>query len=431
MLDIFYINYELCSEKLGLLFLPKENLPKKGIFLRIFSLFKHFIASALSIKHAEYIKKDAILFFVMAQNEINSVKSIQAKIPSSHLFGIDCYKNGFPHTRLYFYSLVFIPVVIYRYLICKNKYHKESFFYAFDGFCLAYASRIVLKGYLLKVKPKKIIIANQLSCLHRSLAMIAKKLDIETVYIQHASVTENFSDLNIFSTALLEGEDSLMKFQANGTSNLDLYLIGMPKFDNYFNKIKGKIPPKVIGLCTNGMDDIEKYTELIHQLSEEFTNIEIIVRPHPADRRRQDWLKLATKFKAQFSDVRFTESFAFFETVDLIIAGDSNIHLEAVLLNIPTIYFDPLMQELDWYGFVKNDLIFYSADTKYVIKQIDVLTKNPHNIRYKAKFYVESVNTIFDGKSSELAALIIQRKQNSNIFNHDVDSHANNIFRLN
>ncbi|MBB2145924.1 hypothetical protein GM921_10530 [Pedobacter sp. LMG 31464] len=343
---------------------------------------------------------------------------------------MDSYKNGFPLAKIYFYSIFFIPVVFYRYLICRNEYQKKSFSYAFDGFCIAYASKIILKNYLREISPKKIIIANQLSCYHRSLANTAKNLGIETIYIQHASVTENFSDLNVFSSALLEGEDSLMKYQLNGTANSNLYLIGMPKFDQFFDKIKQSELVKTIGVCTNGTDDFDAYVELINNLHQSFPEIELIIRPHPSDRRKSAWFDLAMKNNAKFSDVKEVESFKFFESTSLIIAGDSNIHLEAGLLNIPSIYFDSSKKNIDWYGFVKNKLAHYADDAAHVLAQINHFSINLLETRSRAKFYVETVNTKFDGKSSVLASLIIQGNHYSYNFKIETDQFGNTIFRV-
>lgn len=430
MLDIFDINYELCSEKLGILNLPPDNLPKKGILIRISSLVKGIYRHGFKKKSKIVIDENAILFFTIAENEKLSIKDIASEIPNSYIFGVDDYKNGFPMGKLYWYSLLYIPIVLYRMVICKNKYHKKAFSYTFDGFCIAYSASHILKTYLKNINPKKIVIANQLSFYHRSLAYSAKDLKIETVYIQHASITSNFSNLNIFKTALLEGEDSLIKIQQNGTTAIRIYLIGMPKFDLYANKVKQIHSIKTVGICTNGLDDFKAYESLLETLFKVLPDLNIIVRPHPADRRREKWFKLADKYGAKISDVKKVKSFDFFECVDTLISGDSNIHLEATLLNIPSIYFDPLESKIDWYGFLKNKLIPYAENNLKVISQIKSFRQNLPSVRKQAKFYVETVETIYDGKSAILASLVLQGKNQKSIFNEEIDSARNTIYRL-
>lgn len=430
MLDIYDINYEYCSEKLGNLNIPPGSLPRKGVFFRILSQINGIIKFGLKRKSGEFLKGSSTLFFAISQNEINSLKPIVDELPESLLFGIDDYKNGFPLGKIYLYSLLYIPLVFYHFIKCKNNYHKRSFSYAFDGFCIAYSSNYILRKYLMKLNPKKIVIANQLSCYHRSLAYVAKDLNIKTVYIQHASVTEGFSDLNIFSSALLEGEDSLIKYQNNGTSNMNLYLVGMPKFDKYFTAIKENKEINTIGLCTNGMDDFSAFGRLVNVIREKLPEKKIVIRPHPSDRRYTDWHNLAIDKKCLFSNVREVESFVFFKDVDLIVAGDSNIHLEAALLNIPSIYFDTFGKNLDWYGFAATELVFYALDEQSVYKAILDISSNVPNTRSKAKFYVETVETKFDGKSSKLAAMLIEYDYLDNCFESAIDKNKNLIYRV-
>lgn len=431
MIDIYDLNFEYCNEKLGILYSSEANLPKRGILTRILSLFKGIIIHGI-LKKRDRFKLDynKILFFAIAQNEKNSVSPLVLQLPNSEIFGNDNFQNGYPLGKIYWFSLLFIPVVFYRYLICTNPYHKQSFSYAFDGFCIAYSSNYILKKYLLKLNPKKIVIANQLSCFHRSLAYVAKELKIETIYMQHASVTENFSNLNIFSSALLEGEDSLTKFQSNGTKDKKLYLVGMPKFDKYYSHISDFKGIKSIGICTNGMDSLNDFSELIYFLTNKIPNVQIYVRPHPADRRKLEWLELAKQNNCLFSDVLEVNSFSFFENVDLIISGDSNIHLEAALLNLPSIYYDPCRHKLDWYGFAKNNLVFYACDFNDIYEYISKLTLSGMAIRNKAKYYVETVGSSFDGKSTELALKIIQDEDLKNYFKENSDNNNNTIYRV-
>lgn len=430
MLDIFDINYEHCSEGLGILNTPPDNLPKKGIFIRILSLIKGCLKYSFKKKKGGYLDKNSIFFFAISQNEKNSLKSIISELPQSSLVGDDVFKNGYPLGKIYWVSLFFIPVVFYRFLICKNTYHKRSFSYAFDGFCIAYSSKYVLNRYLIKIQPSKIIIANQLSVYHRSLLNAANKLNIETVFIQHASVNEKFSNLNLFSYALLEGEDSLLKYQKNGTRNKKLFLIGIPKFDKYFARISKSKEITSIGICTNGMDDFNKYDNLISLIKKKLPKVTLIIRPHPSDRRKQGWFELAKKLDSLYSDVTRDESFVFFQDVNLILAGDSNIHLEAALLNIPSIYYDPLDKKIDWYGFHLNKLVYYANNANNVIDIIMQLLNNLPNTRVKAKFYSESINSNFDGKSTKLATMIINEHQEKNSFLVNYDEYGNKVYRL-
>jgi hypothetical protein len=430
MLDIYDLNFQYCNEKYGDLNSGKDNLPRKGVLLRFFSLLKGIFLYSFLRKKKKLIKPNQILFFAIADNEVNSLKPVSLKVDNSTIFGKDDFYNGYPLDKIYWFSLLFIPIVIFRYLICDNLYHKKSFKYAFDGFCIAYSSNFILRKYLLKLKPSKVVIANQLSVFHRSLAHVCYDLNIETVYIQHASLTEKFCDLNFFTTILLEGLDSLNKTVISGTVDKNIFLIGIPKFDKYFDFITTIDSVKSIGICTNSLDDFFVFSNLIKFLKEKLPTISLIIRPHPSDRRRSEWMKLAKINGCFFSDFFKEDSFDFIKTKNLILAGNSNIHLESVLLNIPSIYFDYRIPKLDFYGFAKNDLVFYASEFGDIFNYILKINSNSNSIRDRAKLYVDTVGTIFDGKSTELASKIILGESLNNCFNVSIDNFGNKIHRF-
>ena len=98
---------------------------------------------------------------------------------------------------------------------------------------------------------------------------------------------------------------------------------------------------------------------------------------------------------------------SFLNQVDVAIAGDSGILLEAALVNVYPIYFDFRKVHLDHYGFEKNGLVERFTDVNKLLNKLDNLVLEKMNIRSKAKQYCESVNTVYDGRSSELASKLI------------------------
>lgn len=430
-LNIYDLNYEHTCKKLGLLNLPAENNPKPGILIRILSLFKYLILTIPFKKKIKNIKKNKIIFFAYANNEIKSMRPIQNKIDKSYLVGQKKFKNDFPFFTSYLLAICFIPVVLINFLFCKDPYIKRSFYYVFNGFCLAYAFAITLPIWLRKIQPKKIVISNQLSVYHRSLVASAHKIGIETVFMQHASVTDNHPPLTNFNTVLLEGKDSLEKYQKNGCNNLKIFLCGIPKSDKYFKFINEKNTVKNVGICTNGIDDINAYEKLINKVSQIKKLKNIYMRPHLADRKFDKWQKIASNYGLKFSNSRTTNSFDFLCEVDLIISGDSNIHLEAATMNVSSIYFDSSNLNLDWYGFRKNGLIDYFSDIDSTIARIRELMIEKKNIRSRAKQYIETINTDFDGCSTQLLAKIINDCDVKDYFTRNIDENNNLIYKPN
>lgn len=366
----------------------------------------------------------------MAKNEVDSMAPIQRQIDNSFMLGQKNYRQDFPFFKSYLLAVFFIPFVLLKYLSCKDPYIKKSYFYAFDSFCLAYALYLTIPPWLKKISPNKVIICNQLNVFHRSLAKYAHEKNIETVFMQHASVSDNFPPLTDYRTAFFEGEDTLHKYQNNESCNLQLYLIGMPKADESFNFINKTNQVKNVGICTNQLDDIKKYENLVKELSNMKRLINIYVRPHPSDRRFSEWSTISKKYDINFSNSKIVHSFDFLKSVDLIIAGDSNIHLEATLMNITSIYYDPLKADLDFYDFKKNGMVEYFDDIKSLSNRVELLISKRESNRIKARYYNDIINTNFDGKSTELAVSILCDQNLDDFFVSQIDKNNNTIHRL-
>ena len=414
-LDIFNLNYEFCSEEFDNLSNNKEALPKSGILIRILSLLKSILKltyNKLTIKQNKCIHSQSTLFFCISKNEYVSIEQIAKKSENFYILGNNSYKNDFPFLKIYLFSLFFIPIVFFRCIFIKDAYLKKSVKYAFDGFCLAYSMNYLLKFYLKEINPKKIVITNHLNVFHRSLTLVANKLKIKTIYIQHASVTNYFPPISEFDYAILDGADSHDKYASRNIGKCKVFLCGVSKFDVFFNHIKKSKIVNIsnVGICINGMDDFTQISDLILKLQSKLSpNIILTIRPHPAYRQNSDFVLYSNIYdNILYSDSKIEPSFNYIIKQDLIICGDSNIALEATIMNVPCIYYDPFSLKKDWYGFLKNKVVYYARNTFEVIDLFKLISDiiNP-DFRIKAKYYVDTINTIHDGNSSNFIFSIL------------------------
>ena len=243
--------------------------------------------------------------------------------------------------------------------------------------------------------------------MHRLLKKAAFYNKVPTFYLQHASVVEEFPKLD-FDLSLLEGMDALSKYNKKGIDN-NVELIGMPKFDRYYNCINSNLVINNIGICTNILESEETLSSFIKELRENFKSMPIFLRPHPADKRLEFYKKLSRQFNLFLSNSQNENSFDFLRKVDLNISGGSSVHLEAVLMNVYPIHYKFNKERYDDYGYLKNGLLLHSFDkVKDVVSHINSIKYNKPNIRNRAKYYVESVNTPYDGKSTEKAIQLIK-----------------------
>jgi hypothetical protein len=112
-----------------------------------------------------------------------------------------------------------------------------------------------------------------------------------------------------------------------------------------------KQPVHSVGVCVNDLDSMEAVHAILQTLRG--LDVRVTLRVHDADRRIEAFRGLAKKFDAMFSSARESRIEAFLNTVDLIIAGNSNVLADALRAGKPAIhYWDGADDVFDYYGLV-------------------------------------------------------------------------------
>lgn len=347
-----------------------------------------------------------IWLYVVSQNNYDSLKFVADSLPEAVMVAgqnkeIGKYNEQVERISLkskIFYYFKFLPLLVNFY--SQNRESTVRFFdilYDAVGFYEIYLNK------LRKFNPNCIIFANDHTPDARAMLLAAKTLGIKTVYIQHASVSKIFPPLQ-FDLNLLEGEDSLEKYNAYGPVFGKVELIGMPKADAYTKYRNKNSDIKTIGIGANLMDLTEEIREVLIGLIQAFPNIKFILRPHPRDKRNFNFINQLGS-QVSISDGRQVPTFEFLQQIDLLIAGNSGIHLEAVLLNVWSIYynFNPKENFQDYYGYVANGLSDPAPSLKSLCEKINQNLHHKPDVFPRAKYYNATINTEWDGRSSELA----------------------------
>jgi hypothetical protein len=209
--------------------------------------------------------------------------------------------------------------------------------------------------------------------------------------------------------ALLDGKDAALLYNQAGKSNTKVFLVGIAKADRFFQEINNRKGVSKIAICSNLWDPPERVEELCKTLSSVFSpDLELIYRPHPRDNRNRMWMAMADKYQVKFSNPSKESSFDFLKKVDVILAGNSNIHLEAALMNVYPIYYDfALDKRLEKYTFLQTGLCEYVDQPESAQNRLVELIKFRPSVRHRAKHYCVTVNTPYDGRSRELAQNMI------------------------
>jgi hypothetical protein len=404
-LNLINLNYELSS-------IPEcaftENLPRKGIAVRLASFCFRFLRSLRRPFHAgsTRIPPRAILIFAVAKNEEDSLASVSSDWKDAIIVGTGkSAANDFPLAASYVLSLPFLPLVI-KHLLAARGFARKSFSYNFDGYLHTYGLYVAARHWLRKLKPRCVVLSNPVATRHRVLTQAARDESIPTVYLQHASAHKLLPPLE-YDYALLDGWDALEKYERIGRSTSVVFMVGVPKLDAYFSAINCRSTVRTVGVATNALDSLTTIEELCKRLGEAFPDYRLVLRPHPSDRRFSDWEKLARRSRFQFSDPTIEHPMEFLRQLDAMIAGDSNILLEAALLNVAPIYYDGEKSGLDWYDFARNGLAERFTDPDSTISYISSIADNRESVRSRAKRYSATIGTSFDGRSGELAQTVI------------------------
>jgi hypothetical protein len=349
------------------------------------------------------------VFIGFTKNQVDSLRPVYEKIESNSTL-IDCSKNYFWKQILssaYVLSICFIPWAIKDFIKSSGS-NRAGIAYNFSNHILTYGLYYVLRTYLKKSKFTTIILANDHNMEPRVINKAARDEGIITYYIQHASVTRVFPPLNM-DFALLEGADALQHYESAGQTGTTVFLIGNPKFDSFKLKIRNSKSLENIGICVNLFDPIENVEDLIKTIKHQIPKINIYLRIHPGQSHRDKWTNLAKELSIEYSDSLTEGVFDFLLNVDAIIAGNSNVHLDAVMLDVYPIFYNFSVDDRQrYYSFLERGLCEFAENKNSVINFLSRLITEKPSIRSRAKCYCDTIGTPYDGMSSELAASLIE-----------------------
>ncbi|GAB2477901.1 hypothetical protein GCM10011375_19370 [Hymenobacter qilianensis] len=251
-------------------------------------------------------------------------------------------------------------------------------------------------------KPRAIIFANDHNDDARALLLAARACGVPTAYVQHASVSTYFPPLG-FDLSLLEGQDALDKYQQCGPIRGRVELVGMPKADAYLSQRNAAPAVRRVGIAVNLLDDTEAIRAAVAYLVREFPTLTFTFRAHPGDTRDFGFLREHTQLL--FSNARQQNIFEFLHQQDALVAADTSTHLEAILLNLASLYYRFGTHTIadDYYGYVAHGLVERASS----LPELATLLRGykeykPANLYQRAAYYNSTLGTSKEGQSKKL-----------------------------
>lgn len=409
----------------------KSAIKKRGWLLGSLNLWASIFKNS-SFSCSSCLEQSDFLVFASTQNQASALSSTVQYLRDSGV-NVDAVtmnaelsqgRHGHGYHRLKFCrrdlrrtAHLFLVNAPRLYARLKALPDKNAIF-NFDSFCITYVYLVSFYRILSARRPRFVVVSNDHNPENRCLLAIANYLKIETVYLQHASVTRLFPALNV-SYAFLDGAYSLEMYRAckknrppnrSVQANPIVFLTGQKKDLNCKNKAKNTH----VGIAVNSLDDPDATAELVRCLLE--GGIEVTLRWHPNQN-----LSHVSYFKAQFesmarvrlSDPGLEDVATFLCGVRCVVAGNSSIHLEAALLGVVPVYYEEKNCRIsDYYGFVANGLAIGVNSKRELLNLVSDLDSVDWSNESAVKYYSATFNTEWEGREGELVARLLLTRAN-------------------
>jgi len=417
--DPFYLNYDLSKEEWNRIDLYLGDKKPRSFVLQIASLVKAALKGRYIVFKNTFIKANSkAVFFVNTINQIACLKPLYAGIGNKIIISDGTYysKNVPDIALVSLYSLLFLPYLL-LYLLFSTGYKRKSLLAFFAVYVRSYGYYHYFIELFKKYRDdiELAVVSNDHSSYNRAFTFAATRVGIDTLYVQHASVSLQFPPLD-FKYAFLNGMDELEKYNAIGSSSAECFLTGMMQFDKYVNR--KKIFSGKIGICISRWYNFDKIVELIGFIAKAGIS-SIVVRAHAS--LSADKLQIINdRYDVEISTQDSENAFDFLKRVDLIISCVSTIILQAAMMKTYPVYYEFAPERddyIDYYGYLKNGVV----NKRYTNPQEVVeFLKSFHDLEYykNTKHYCSVINTKYEGRSTELARDVYERIIN----NSGVDS---------
>ncbi|OFY51437.1 MAG: hypothetical protein A2W85_09870 [Bacteroidetes bacterium GWF2_41_31] len=384
-IDIFDINisFEMVLEQ--------DYQEQPSLFKIVIPRIPKLISSVFK-REINYIKKANVdvLFFGASNNNQLSFKTIISNLKDVKYVTIRD-DTDYPMIRAIYLSAPYF-IDLFRAYRKANLRQKRALVKNPIDYLLAYGKFIIANRIIVNYKPTLIVLANDHSPMNRCLLKVASNLQIKTLFLQHASVTNKFPKL-LFDYSLLDGEESFSKYGMQTKPNGKVLLTGSPRFDDFYT-VSEKEGLCKIGIAVNELDDFNIVKQLCVDLIKN-TTFQLVVRPHPIMKSwHKEWF-LANNI--EFSDASQVKPYTYLSKIFLQISNTSSIHLDAAIMKVPTVMYQLSSMPIeDHYEYLKHGLIKKASSIDELVQFIG----HPVSLLPSDKtlsYYVASAFTAMEG----------------------------------
>ncbi|MCM1030080.1 MAG: hypothetical protein NC410_01365 [Oscillibacter sp.] len=325
----------------------------------------------------------------------------------------DVLAKELPHLRVCFISLRHVFAFLSQYRRYKDD-AQRIYGYALPNIITTVGFYRVIGEFLKKMSPRCVLLSNDHVNCSRIVVQHCNSLGIPTLYIQHASVANYYPKLD-FTYSFLDGEESYNKYteiHKDGTSKA--VILGACRFDymkgKYIQHKKNSLT--TVGLAVNKIDDYEIIKNVCHTLLDVVPKLRIVIRTHPS-------MLTFKRFDFGHTQIEYTSAndvppIDFLNRIDLLIANDSSIHLDALMARVPSVMYSMSSSGFsDQYSYVAQGLVHH---IKNEIELRDILKSQRYKSvsLEKARYFNAAYDREYEGKCSVIVADFIKQSFDSN-----------------
>lgn len=432
----------------------KYKTKYSGFFLQI-CLFLCSLLNMVSLKKKLLDPEKAVLVFAGTKNQYNSLyPTMRALDDLAISFNLISSREVDRNSKDFTLNLKEFLLVLYVFIrrayklyfrLRKEKKHIGLKLF-FSSYCRNYTYLVYFTSTLLKLssssKLKLVVMSNDHNNSNRCLRLVCEMLNIKTLYMQHASVSNLFPPLQ-YDYALLDGKVAFETYM-NCLSNLpisykypiNIFLSGQKKSVNVKSEMNTELFD--VGIAVNALDDFKFLEMLIEDVLK--SDLTVLVRTHP---RQSKAFLIQLSILTEGSNVKWCNPLeislsGFFNSIDCLIAANSSIHLEAALAGVATLYheFESCVEKPDYYGYIKNELVGV-LNVENIPQSISERKLHFKSAQHQnaIKKYSATYMTCWEYKEGELSAKLIEKilksEKFNDIFNLSRTHDLYNLYELN
>ena len=406
--DLFVFHTD---KKMGILNSPPNNLPRKGMLLRMAIFLFGLFRSVINFSTINFSKRDtnniqkSILILSESDNEYNSTKFIESYSVESVIYCGAIKSGGSIPLRSYLYGALFLPLLPVRFIFCTQE---QRYLHKFltDQFLLVMGWRAIQRNIYRTQNISAVIYSNHLSPVSRSAVAMSRILSKACViYIEHVPAMEYYPHIEA-DIYCLSGQFSLNSLQ-EGTkvSGKDIYLVGSPKNDEINHRVK-KNNHYYIGLAVNNTDDILLVREMVAEILSKDKNFRVFIRPHPSFKNFKKLLDMShSRLLVRSPDQESVNDYL--RSISTLIVNDSGIFFEGILSGVDVIRVKLSNEYLNNYGLPEEYSLLYDKSYREIVDYICSQKSSCEHRQQKIKFFFSNISTKFENNAADISFNII------------------------